>query len=112
MRVHEDAARSMRIPINYRNCCNINCILVNTSLYSRIRGKSATVTVLCSVLAQMQAMMLVCLEQLFGSYEDTRGAAHGFCKHIASSISDRGHSVAAHGFRNRGSHSMVGIAIA
>lgn len=42
----------------------------------------------------MQAMMLVRLQQLFGSYNDARGAAHGFCKHIASRISDRSHSAA------------------
>ena len=51
-------------------------------------------TVLRSFLAQMQAMMLVRFPQLFGSYEDARGAAHGFCKHITSRISESGRQAA------------------
>ena len=43
----------------------------------------------------MQAMMLVCLQQLFGSYEDTRGTTHGICEHITSRISERSRSAAA-----------------
>ena len=50
-------------------------------------------TVLRSFLALMLAMMLVRLRQLFGSYKDARGAAHGFCEYIASRISDRSCSV-------------------